>query len=168
MKKICSVAPVLATQSYTKNPDSPVGEGVDLQQGDTLSYIMEHEESEHWWLAEDNKGHVVYVPVAYLMIIMDETVREERCDKTGKEGQEKITDGTNIGGEMRHDAERRKTYSTAVIYGIKGNSRMCVGYYTVRKTDTILNKDEGIVVCLPGKRIEHVTQRVEQIHGTWK
>ena len=68
---------------------------------------------------------------------------------------------------MRQDAERRQTYSAAVIYGIKGNSRIYVGYYTVRNTDTRLNKDEGIVVCLPGKRIEHVTQRVEQIHGTW-
>ena len=57
---------------------------------------MEHEDNEHWWLAEDNKGQVVYVPVAYLMIIMDETVQEEGCDKTGKAGQEKITDGTNI------------------------------------------------------------------------
>ena len=43
-----------------------------IQQGDTLSYIMEHEENEHWWLAEDNKGQVVYVPVAYLMNIVDE------------------------------------------------------------------------------------------------
>ena len=39
-------------------PDSPVGNEVDIQEGDVLSYIMEQEENEHWWLAEDNKGQV--------------------------------------------------------------------------------------------------------------
>ena len=107
-KKICSRAPLLAMKLYTNNPDSPLGNELDLQQGDTLSYIMEHEDNGHWWLAEDNKGQVGYVPVAYLMIIMDEAVQEEGCDKTRKEGQEKSTDGTKIGGDMRH-GERRKT-----------------------------------------------------------
>ena len=37
---------------------------------------MEHEDNEHWWLTEDKKGHVGYVPVPYVMIIMDETVQE--------------------------------------------------------------------------------------------
>ena len=35
----------------------------------------------------------------------------------------------------------------------------------VRKTDSILNKDEDMLACLPGARIEHVTQRVQQIMG---
>ena len=47
---------------------------LDIQQGDVLSYILGHEYNEHWWLAEDNKGQVGYVPVAYVMMIMDETV----------------------------------------------------------------------------------------------
>ena len=33
------------------------------------------------------------------MMIMDETVLEEACDKTRIEGQEKSTVGTKIGGE---------------------------------------------------------------------
>ena len=93
--KICSGAPILATNSYKRNPDSPLGNAIDLQQGDVLSYIMEHEENEHWWLAEYCKGEVGYVPVSYLMMIVDETVQEEGCDKTKKKGQEKSTDGTN-------------------------------------------------------------------------
>ena len=72
-KKICSGTPILATHSYRKNQDSPLGNELDLQQGDTLSYILDHEDNEHWWLAEDSKGQVGYVPVSHLMIIMDET-----------------------------------------------------------------------------------------------
>ena len=50
----------------------------NLQQGDTLSYIMEYEENEHWWLAEYNKGQVTHVPVAYLMNILDERQSRKR------------------------------------------------------------------------------------------
>ena len=51
------------------------------------------------------------MPVAsYLMIIIDETLQEEESDITRKEGHEKRTDGTNMGGEMGQDGERRKKY----------------------------------------------------------
>ena len=163
--ELCSGAPILATNSYKRNPDSPLGIEIDLQQGGVLSYIMEHEDNEHWWLAEDSKGEVGYVPVSYLMMIVDETVQEEGCDKTRIEGQEKSTDGTNIGEEMRQDGGRRKTYSVAVIDGIKKNSTIYVGYSIVRKTYTILSKGEDVEVYLPGARIEHVTERVEKIMG---
>ena len=82
---------------------------------------------------------------------MDERVQEEGCDTTRKEGQEKSTDGTRIGGEMRQDKERRKTYSAAVIGGIKRKTRIYVGYSIVRKTDSRWSKGEGVVVCLPGE-----------------
>ena len=35
----------------------------------------------------------------------------------------------------------------------------------VRKTDTRLCKGKDVVVCLPGARIQHVTERVEKIIG---
>ena len=35
----------------------------------------------------------------------------------------------------------------------------------IRKTDSRLSKGEDVVVCLPGARIEHVTERVEKIMG---
>ena len=141
---------------------------MDLQQGDTLSYILDLEDNEHWWLAENSKGQVGYVPVSHLMIIMDETIQEEGCDRTRKEVQGKSTDGSKIGGEMRQEGERRKKYSAAVIEGIKRNATTYVGDSIVRKTDAILNKGEDVVVCLPGARIEHVTQRIEKIMGRGK
>ena len=49
------------------------------------------------------------MPVSYLMMIVDETVREEGRDKTRKEGQESSTGGTNIGEEMRQDGGRINT-----------------------------------------------------------
>ena len=126
---------------------------------------MKHDDNEHWWLGEDGKSQVGCVPVAYLMIIIDETLQEEDSDTTRKEGHEKKTDGTKIGGEMGQDGERRKKYSAAVIDGIKRNSTVYVGDSIVRKTDSTLNKDEDIIVCLPGARIEHVTERVQRIMG---
>ena len=103
--------------------------------------------------------------MAYVMIIMDETVQEDGGYKTWKEGQDKSTDGTKIGGEMGRDGDRRNTFSAVVIGGIKRNSTIYVGESIVRNTDYTLNKDENIVVCLPGARIEHITERVQRTMG---
>ena len=35
--------PMLATHSYQKNPNGPVGNDLELKEGDTLVYLMEHE-----------------------------------------------------------------------------------------------------------------------------
>ena len=156
---------MLATHSYKKNPNGPVGNQLDLEEGDTLVYLMEHDDNESWWLAEDVKGQVGYVPAAYLMIILDETLHEE---ESRKDAHGKRTDGTKIGGEMGLDGERRKTYSAAVIDGCKRTSTIYVGDSIVRKTDTRLSKGKDVVVCLPGARIEHVTERVEKIMGRGK
>ena len=40
-----------------------------------------------------------------------------------------------------------------------------MGDSIIRKTESTLNKDEDIVVCVPGARIEHVTERVQLIMG---
>ena len=40
-----------------------------------------------------------------------------------------------------------------------------MGDSIVRKTDTRLSKGKDVVVCLPGVRIELVTERVEKIMG---
>ena len=37
-----------------------------------------------------------------------------------------------------------------------------MGDSIVRKADARLNKGGDVVVCLPGARIEHVTERVEK------
>ena len=44
---------MLATHNYMKNPSGPVGNELDLMEGDTLVYLMEHDDNESWWLAED-------------------------------------------------------------------------------------------------------------------
>ena len=154
--------PMLATHSYKKNPNGPVGNELDLKEGYTLVYLMEHDDNESWWLAEDVKGQVGYVPAAYLMIILGKTQPEE---ESRKEGHDKRTDGTKIGGEMGQDGERRKTYSAAVIDGCRRTSTIYVGDSIVRKTDSRLSKGKDVVVCLPGARIEHVTERVKKIMG---
>ena len=40
-----------------------------------------------------------------------------------------------------------------------------MGDFILRKTDRTLSKGEHVVVCLPGARIEHVTERVENVLG---
>ena len=83
----------------------------------------------------------------------------------GKRRYQEVTEESRIGGWNGQEGERRKSYSAAVIDGIKRNSRIYVGDPIVRTTDTRLSKGEDVEVCLPGARIEHVTERVEQIMG---
>ena len=144
----------MATHAYTRNPESPLGKEIDLQQWETLIFKGEHAENEHWRLVEDRNGQVGYA----LVVILDTTAEEEESGAT-KKGQEDSTEENRIGQE----GERRKSYSAAVIDGTKRNSRIYVGDSIVRKTDTRLSRGEDVVVCLPGARIEHVTERVEQI-----
>ena len=162
-KVICAGATLMATHTYTRNPESPLGKEIDLQQWDTLIFKGEHAENEHWRLVEDRNGQVGYAPAAFLAVILDTAEEEEESDAT-KKGLENSTEENRIGQE----GERRKSYSAAVIDGIKRKSRIFVGDSIVRKTDTRLSKEEDVVVCLPGARIEHVTESVEKIMGRGK
>ena len=85
------------------------------------------------------------------MVILDTTAEEQESDAT-KKGQENSTEENRIG----HEGERRKSYSAAVIDGIKRNTTIYVGDSIIRKTDSRLSKGEDVVVCLPGARIEPV------------
>ena len=109
-------------------------------------------------------GRAGYAPAAFLVVILDTTAEEEESDATMK-GQENSTEDNHIGGRVGQEGERRKSYSTAVIDGIKRNTTIYVADSIIRKTDSRLNKGEDVVVCLPGARIEHVTERVEKIMG---
>ena len=166
-KEICAGATLMATHAYTTNPESPLGKEIDLQQWDTLIFKGEHAENEHWRLVEDRNGQVGYAPATFLMVILDTTAEEEEISATEK-GQYNRTWENQIGGWLGQEGERKKSYSAAVIDGIKRNSRIYVGDSIVRKTDTRLSKEEDIVVCLPRARIEHVTERVEKIMGRGK
>ena len=163
-KEICSGATLMATHTYTRNLESPIGKEIDLQQWDTLVFKGEHAENEHWRLVEDRYGQVGYAPAAFLVVNLDTTAEEEESDAT-KKRQENSTEDNQIGGRIGQEGERRKSYSAAVIDGIKRNTTIYVGDSIIRKTDSRLSKGEEVVVCLPGARIEHVTERVEKIVG---
>ena len=132
-KEICAGATLMATHACTRNPESPLGKEIDLQQWDTLIFKGEHAENEHWRLVEDRNGQVGYAPAAFLMVILDTTAEEEESSAT-KKGQENSTDENQIGGWVGQEGERRKSYSAAVIDGIKRSSRIYVGDSIVRKT----------------------------------
>ena len=52
-----------------------------------------------------------------------------------------------------------------MIEGASRTERVFMGDSILRKTVKTLNKGEDVVVCLPGARIEHVTERVENTLG---
>ena len=62
----------------------------------------------------------------------------------------------------------RKSYSEAVIEGVRKRAIVFMGDSIVRKTDRILNKGDDVVVCLPGAKIEAINERVENIVGSGK
>ena len=135
----------MATHAYTRNPESPLGKEIDLQQWNTLILKGEHAENEHRRLVEDRHGQVGYAPAAFLVVILDTTADEEENDAT-KKGQESSAEENRIGGMTGQEGERRKRYSAAVIDGIKRNTRIYVGDSIIRKTDSRLSKGEDIVV----------------------
>ena len=84
-KEICSGATLMATHAYTRNPESPIGKEIDLQQWETLVFKGLHAENEHWRLVEDRHGQVGYAPAAFLVVILDTTAGEEENDATKKD-----------------------------------------------------------------------------------
>ena len=143
-KEICSGATLMATHAYTRNPESHIGKEIDLQQWDTLVFKGEHAENEHWRLVEDRYGQVGYASAAFLVVTLDTTAEEEESDAT-KKGQENSTEDNQIGGRIGQEGERRKSYSAAVIDGIKRNTTIYVGDSIIRKTDSRLSKGEDVV-----------------------
>ena len=82
--------------------------------------------------------------------------------ETGKKGTTEKAAGGIVSNQG--DAKRR-SYSEAVIEGALRTERIFMGDSILRKTDRTLSKGEDVVVCLPGARIEHVTERVENVLG---
>ena len=79
----------------------------------------------------------------------------------------KETGGKGSGQNVMEGIER-KSYSAAVIEGVRKRVRMFVGDSIVRKTDRVLNKGDDVVVCLPGAKIKAITERVKNIVGSGK
>ena len=91
------------------------------------------------YLVEHRNGQVGYTPAAFLVVILDKTAEEEEIDAT-KKGQENSTENNQIGEMIGQEGERRKSYSAAVIDGIKRNTSIYVGDSIIRKTDSRLGK----------------------------
>ena len=82
--------------------------------------------------------------------------------ETGKKG----TTEKAAGGKVSNQGDgKRRSYSEAVIEGALRTERVFMGDSILRKTDRTLSKGEDVVVCLPGARIEHVTERIENVLG---
>ena len=96
-KEICAGATLMATHTYTTNPESTLGKEMDLQQWDTLIFNGEHAENEHWRLVEDRHGQLGYAPAAFLVIILDTTTEEKatlpRRDKRTVQRKTRLEDG---------------------------------------------------------------------------
>ena len=71
-------------------------------------------------------------------------------------------------GQNAMEGIKRKSYSAAVIEGVRKRARVFVGDSIVRKTDRVLNRGDDVVVCLPGAKIEAITERVKNIVGSGK
>ena len=63
---------------------------------------------------------------------------------------------------------KKKELFTGSDRGIQEELGDLCGDSIVRKIDSRLSKGEDVVVCLPGARIEHVTERVDKIMGRGK
>ena len=95
-------------------------------------------------------------------------VKEREVGETrAKEWEVGKTGAKETGGNGMEGIER-KSYSAAVIEGVRKRARVFVGDSIVRKTDRVLNKGDDVVVCLPGAKIEAITERVKNIVGSGK
>ena len=58
-----------------------------------------------------------------------------------------------------------RSYADAVAKGKQRKVEVVMGDYIVRKLDKIINRGDDVTVCLPGAKIEDVTERVGQVMG---
>ena len=93
-------------------------------------------------------------------------VKERGVGETrAKEWEVGETGGKGSGQNVMEGIER-KSYSAAVIEGVRKRARVFVGDSIVRKTDKVLNNGDDVVVCLSGAKIEAITERVKNIVGS--
>ena len=71
-------------------------------------------------------------------------------------------------GQNMMEGIHRKSYSEVVVEGMRKRARVFVGDSIVRKTNRVLNKGDDVVVCLPGAKIEAITERVDNVVGSGK
>ena len=82
----------------------------------------------------------------------------DRSEGDRREGVRTECDGGDRTEELFCSSDRRGEEESEVF----------VGDSIVRKTDRVLNKGDDVVVCLPGAKIEVITERVKNIVGSGK
>ena len=104
-----------------------------------------------------------------------EQLRLQVSQETRGKGERLMSERDNIlppsdkaAGQNVMEVIHRKRYSEAVIEGVRMRARVFVGDSIVRKTGRVLYKGDDVVVCLPGAKIEAITERVEKIVGSGK
>ena len=95
-------------------------------------------------------------------------VKERGVGETRAKEREVGETGGKGSGQNVMEGIKRKSYSAAVIEGVRKRARVFVGDSIVWKTDRVLNKGDDVVVCLPVAKIEAITERVEDIVGSGK
>ena len=148
---------IMATHAYTKNPESPLGNEIDLRRWVALVFKGEHVASEHSWLVEYTNG------------IDDGYLRQDSRGRANRRYQERKRE--QVGLQRKHEwtgGRTKEEMFSGMIDGIKRKSRVSVGDSMVGKTDSRLSEGEDVVVYLPEARIEHVTERIEQVMGAGK
>ena len=68
--------------------------------------------------------------------------------------------GHKAAGQNVMEGIQRRSYSEAVIEGVRKRVRVFVfvGDSIVRRTNRVLNKGDDVVVCLPGAKIDAITE----------
>ena len=84
-------------------------------------------------------------------------------DMLGERETDNILPSDKAAGQNVMEGIHRKSYSEAVIEGVRKRAMVFMGDSIVRKVDRVLNKGDDVVVCLPGAKIEVITERVENI-----
>ena len=102
------------------------------------------------------------------MDILDKTLETEECDATKKEGQINSTEEPIIGGWIGQDGERRKSYSASVMDDIKRKSRIVVGYFIVRNTNSRQNNGGGCSSLFTVNKDRACYGRDIADHGRWQ
>ena len=83
-----------------------------------------------------------------------------------RESDNSLPPSDKAAGQNVMEGIHRRSFSEAVIEEVRKRARVFVGDSIVRKADGVLNKGEDVVVCLPGAKIEAITERVENIVGS--
>ena len=99
--------------------------------------------------------------------VNQETGRKGDRLMSEREPDNSLPPSDKAAGQNVMEGIHQKSYSEAVIEGVRMRARVFVGDSIVRKTDKVLNKGDD-VVCLPGAKIEAITERVENIVGSGK